>query len=144
MVEEMLCFEIALFRAEKISARLLAAAMVMSNKMVDKKFFEENLEVLKMIDVIDVAREHGIREGKNIGIEEGKNIGIQEGRTLGTLETGRKMLLNLLMEKFGGLPPELTANIRQISDQDFLEFLFSKAIRCESVQAFEQILSRSE
>ena len=81
-----------------------------------------------MLDIIDVAREHGIKEGRN----------------LGSLETSRKMLLNLLMEKFGGLPPELTANIRQISDQDFLEFLFSKAIRCESVQAFEQILSRSE
>ncbi|MCI5163428.1 MAG: hypothetical protein D3917_15695 [Candidatus Electrothrix sp. AX5] len=139
---------IALFRAEKISARLLAAAMVMSNKMVDKKFFEENLEVLKMIDVIDVAREHGIKEGKNIGIEEGreegKNIGIQEGRTLGTLETGRKMLLDLLLEKFGVLPPELTKNIRQISDQELIEFLFRKAVGCESVQAFAHILSRPE
>ena len=148
MVEEMLGFEIELFRAKKISDRLLAAAMVMSNKMVDKKFFEDNLEVLKMIDVIDVAREHGIKEGKHIGLEEGreegKNIGILEGKALGTLETGRKMLLDLLVEKFGVLPPELTASIRQISDQNLLEFLFRKAVGCESVQAFEQIMSRQE
>ena len=128
MVEEMLGFEIELFRAEKISERLLAAAIVMSNKMVDQKFFEDNLEVLKMIDVIDVAREHGIKEG----------------RTLGSLETSRKMLLNLMMNKFGVLSPDLTASARKINDLDLLDFLFNKAMGCETVQAFEQIMSRQE
>lgn len=128
MVEEMLRFDIELFRAEKISDRLLAAALVMSNKMVDKKFFQEHLEVLKMIDVIDFAREHGI----------------EEGRSLGILEACRKMVLNLLLEKFGVIPPELSKKIKRIADQELLEFLFRKALNCGSVREFEDILSRPQ
>ncbi|MCI5150188.1 MAG: hypothetical protein D3916_12510 [Candidatus Electrothrix sp. MAN1_4] len=148
MVEEMLGFDIELFRAEKISDRLLAAAIVMSNKMVDQKFFEDNLEVLKMLDVIEVARKHGLeegrKEGRRIGIEEGRRIGIEEAKRLGTLEPPRKMLLFLLFEKFGGLPSDLTERIRKISDLNLLEFFFNKAMECKSVQEFEQIMSRSE
>jgi hypothetical protein len=136
MVEEMLRFDIELFREEKISDRLLAAALVMSNKMVDKKFFQEHLEVLKMIDVIDVAREHGIEEGKTLGIEEGK--------TLGTLEACRKMVLNLLFEKFGIVPPELSGEVKRITDQELLEFLFRQALKCETMQDFERILIRPQ
>ncbi|MDU9050695.1 MAG: hypothetical protein Q3M30_17745 [Candidatus Electrothrix sp. Rat3] len=128
MVEEMLRFDIELFRAEKIPDRLLAAALVMSNKMVDKKFFQEYLEVLKMIDVIDFAREHGIEEGKNLGV----------------LEACRKMVLNLLLEKFGVLPQELSERIKMITDQELLEFLFRKALQCDSAGEFEKILNRPQ
>jgi hypothetical protein len=140
MVEEMLRFDIELFRAEKISDRLLAAALVMSNKMVDRKFFQEHLEVLKMIDVIDFAREHGIKEGKSLGIREG----IQDGRLLGTLEACRKMVLNLLLEKFGVISPELSGKIKRIADQELLEFLFRKALKCDNIGDFEEILSRPQ
>jgi hypothetical protein len=128
MVEEMLRFDIELFLAEKISDRLLAAALVMSNKMVDKNFFQEHLEVLKMIDVIDFAREYGIEEGKNLGI----------------LEACRKMVLNLLFEKFGVISPELSEKIKRIADQELLEFFFRKALKCGSIGEFEDILSRPQ
>ncbi len=135
-VEEMLRFDIELFREEKMSDRLLAAALVMSNKMVDKKFFQEHLEVLKMIDVIDFAREHGVEEGKSLGIREGKSLGI--------LEACRKMVLNLLFEKFGVIPPELSRKVKRIADQELLEFLFRKALNCGTLREFEEILSRPQ
>jgi hypothetical protein len=128
MVEEMLRFDIELFCAEKIPDRLLAAALVMSNKMVDKKFFQEYLEVLKMIDVIDFARENGIEEGKSLGV----------------LETCRKMVLNLLLEKFGVLPQGLSERIKMITDQELLEFLFRKALQCDSAGEFEKVLNRPQ
>jgi hypothetical protein len=140
IVEQVIRFETSLFHAQKLSAKILAATLIMSNKLIDKKRIEELWEEIKMLDVLDVAREKGIEEGKTIGIKEGKTLGIEEGK----LEATRKLLLNLLLEKFNGISMRVSDRIKQIQDPDILEFLFRQAFRCEDMEAFEAVLSRLE
>ena len=123
---------------------ILAATLIMSNKLIDKKRIEELWEEIKMLDVLDVAREKGMAEGKTIGIKEGKTLGIEEGKEEGKLEATRKLLLNLLLEKYNGMPARVSNRIKQIQDPDILEFLFHQAFRCEDMEAFQAVLSRLE
>jgi hypothetical protein len=109
-----------------------AATLIMSNKLIDKKRIEELWEEIKMLDVLDVAREKGMEEGKTIGIKEGR------------VETSREMLLDALFEKFNNMPPRVAEKIRHIQNHDTLKFLFRQVFRCEDMEAFEAVLSRLE
>ena len=152
MAEEVLHFEKELFYAEKIPVILLAATLIMCNKMIDKERIKELWEVIKMLDVLEVAKEKGIEEGKVIGIEEGKILGIEEGKVLGieegknlgTREATRKMVLSALYEKFGVMPPRISEKIREIQNQDTLESLFREVFRCADMRAFKESLERLE
>jgi hypothetical protein len=104
----------------------------MSNKLIDKERIKELWEEIKMLDVLEVAREKGMEEG----IEAGKTLGIQEGKTLGMVE----MLLKALFEKFGVIPPKVSIQIRNIDNKDAIDTLFSQVFRCADMAAFENVL----
>ncbi len=82
-----------------------------------------------MLDVLDVAREKGIEEREKIGIEKGQP------------KATRTLLLNLLFEKFSGVPRRVSHRIKEIEDQNVLDNLFHQAVRCENMEAFEKVLS---
>jgi hypothetical protein len=124
IVEEVIRFEADLYHAKKLSPIILAATLIMSNKLIDKQRIKELWEEIKMLDVLDVAREKGMEEGE--------------------LKTTRKLLLNLLFEKFSGVPSRLSQRIKQIDDQNVLENLFHQAVRCDDLESFEAVLSRLE
>jgi len=124
IVEQVIRFETELFHAKKLSPIILAATLIMSNKLIDKERIKELWEEIKMLDVLDVAREKGMEEGE--------------------LKTTRKLLLNLLFEKFNGVPTRISERIKQIEDQDVLDNLFHQAVRCDDMEAFEAVLSRLE
>ena len=160
-VEEVIRFEVALFRANKISARLTAATLILSNKMMDKKRLKAMWEEIKMLDIVEIAREKGIEEGldrgkslgiqegldrgKSLGIQEGldrgKSLGIQEGldrgKRLGSVEIAREMLLDLLLEKFGIVPVEMQKDIGRIDSLFNLKSLFRQGCRCNDMKSFE-------
>ncbi|MFP4422865.1 MAG: hypothetical protein ACLFRG_20220 [Desulfococcaceae bacterium] len=172
IVEEVIRYESRLFQAEKISARLLAATLVMSNKLIDKDRIHELWEEIKMLDVLEVAREKGLEEGKVLGVQEGKALGVQEGKALGVqegkalgvqegktlgvqegksigvqvgmLEATRNLLLDALVEKFGVMPARISSKIRAMENQDALEALFRQVFRCAELSEFEGILERAE
>ncbi|MCP4937257.1 MAG: hypothetical protein GY927_24380, partial [bacterium] len=89
-VEEVLHFEVDLYKARKLSARLVAATMILSNKLITTERLEALWEEVKMLDILEIARkkgiEEGIQEGKTLGLQEGKTLGLQEGKTLGLQE----------------------------------------------------------
>ncbi len=89
-VEQIIRFETELFQSNKIPSVLLAATLIMSNKLIDKERLKEMWEDIKMLDIIDIAREEGKTIGKTLGIEEGKTLGLEEGKTLG-LEEGKTL-----------------------------------------------------
>lgn len=156
IVEEVIRYESRLFQAEKISARLLAATLVMSNKLIDKNRIHELWEEIKMLDVLEVAREKGLEEGKILGVQEGKILGVQEGKTLGVqegkfigvqvgmLEATRNLLLDALVEKFGVMPSRISSKIRAMENQDALEALFRQVFRCAELAEFEAVLEQVE
>jgi hypothetical protein len=124
IVEQVIRFETSLFHAKKLSPTILAATLIMSNKLIDKKRIEALWEEIKMLDVLDVAREKGMEEGK--------------------IQTSREMLLDAMFEKFDDMPPRVTEKIRHIQNHDTLKFLFRQVFRCEDMKAFEAVLSRLE
>jgi len=86
LAEQVLRFESELFHAGKISSRLMAATLILSNKIIDKERLKSLWEEIKMLDIIEIAREKGMEEGKEIGLQEGKAMGVQEGKALGVQE----------------------------------------------------------
>ena len=141
-VEEVIRFEVELVRGGRISPQLTAATLVLSNKMIDKKRLLALWEELKMLDIVEIAREKGIEEGKSLGIEEGKSLGIQEGKALGSVENAREMLLDLVLEKFGIVPDGIQDEIGEIGSLFSLKSLFRQACRCNDMEAFEAMLRR--
>lgn len=136
IVEQVIRFETELFQAEKIPARLLAATLIISNKLIDKERIQELWEEIKMLDVLEVAREKGREEGR----EEGISLGIQEGK----VENAREMIMDALMEKYDFIPPRISDRIRNIQNQDTLKSLFRQVFRCNDLQAFEKVLNQLE
>lgn len=130
IAERVIDFETELFQAEKISIRLLAATLVMSNKLIDRRRLEALWETVKMLDILDIAKEKGMEEG------------IAKGETLGALKTTRKMLLEAAGERYGVIPPRVSKRIRQIDELETLNSLFRQAFRCEDLAAFEEMLAR--
>ena len=124
MVERVIRFETELFHAKRLSANILAATLVMSNKLIDKERIKELWEEIKMLDVLEVAREKGMEEGK----------------TLGAVENSHKLLLSAISEKFGFMPPRIADQIRKIENQDTLDALFRQVFRCADIAAFENVL----
>jgi hypothetical protein len=142
IAERVIDFETELFEAEKISIRLLAATLVMSNKLIDRQRLETLWEKIKMLDILDIAKEKGIEEGIAKGIAKGIEEGIEKGETLGALKATRKMVLETLVERYGVIPPRVSKQIHQIDDLETLNSLFRQAFRCEDLAAFEEMLAR--
>ena len=119
-------------------AVLLAAMLIMSNRLISRDRLEEIWEEIKMLDIIDIAREKGIQEGKTIGIQEGKTIGIQEGK----LEAAQEMLTDALIERFDMAPAHISERIREIRNTDTLKGLFRQVLKCQNIGEFEAVLKR--
>ncbi len=114
----MIRFETELYRAEIVPARLLAATLIMSNKLIDKNRLEQLWEEIKMSDIIEIAREKGMEKV------------IQE------------MLLEALIEKFDIVPSRITERIRKSDNRDMLKALFRQVFKCDDLDRFEEVLNR--
>ena len=55
----------------------------------------------------------------------------------GSLEEARTMVLEVLEERFGAVPPGLAERIQEIEDQDVLRKLHRLAVRVGSLEEFE-------
>ncbi len=137
LVEKVIRFESQLLQQNQISKRLLAATLIMVNKLIDKARLEQLWEVIKMLDIIEIAMEKGRQEG----LDKGKNIGIQEGKSLGIQEATRTLLVDALIEKFGILPSRVPEQIHRILNADVLKSLFRQVFKCDDLNQFEMALN---
>jgi len=146
LAEQVLRFESELFHAGKISSRLMAATLILSNKIIDKERLKSLWEEIKMLDIIEIAREKGIEEGKEIGLQEGMALGVQEGKAMGvqegSIQTSREMLTDMLIEKFGAFSLPVTERISAIANPRILKILFKQALKCQNVQEFESAMQQ--
>jgi len=102
--------------------------------MISRDWLEEIWEEIKMLDIIDIAREKGIQEGKTLGI--------QEGKTLGMLEAVREVIVDDLTEKFGVVPVHISERIRKVRNPDTLKGLRRQVLKCRKIEEFEAVLDR--
>ncbi len=95
-----------------------------------------------MLDILEIAREEGVKEGRLLGINEGKLLGINEGRLLGALETAREILLNDLTERFGAIPARITERLGAVCNPDMLKVLHRQITRCGNIGEFEAVMQQ--
>ncbi len=138
-VEEVLRFEADLYKARKLPARLVAATMILSNKLIATERLEALWEEVKMLEILEIARKKGIEEG----LQEGKTLGLQEGKTLGQVDMARDMLMEALIERFGLIPAHLSKQIRPLDDVNVIKGLFHQALTCSSLTAFEMVVKQA-
>lgn len=119
-VEEVLRFESELYHTEKISARLLAAALILSNKLVEKEVLHDLWEEIKMLDILEIAREKGMEEGKTLASQD--------------------MVVDTLLERFNVVASGILEGIRNIRNLDMLRGIHRQAIKCKDLDEFEAIL----
>jgi hypothetical protein len=141
IAEEVIRFGTGLYRAEKISATLLAATLIMSNRIIGKERLKEMWEEIKMLDIIEIAREKGLEEGKTLGMLEGKTLGMLEGKTLGMLEAIQETVIDDLIDRFDVVPIHISEGIRNIRNTDFLKGLRRRALKCQNLAEFENVLN---
>jgi hypothetical protein len=122
LVEQVIRFETEMYHAEKISARLLAATLIMSNKLIDKERIEQIWEEIKMLDIIEIAEKKGMEKGKAIGIQE--------------------MVIDALIEKFNMMPERISERVRKIENSDVLKSLFRQILKCQDMREFEIMLDQ--
>ncbi len=49
-----------MFQQDRIPKRLIAATLIMANKLIDKQRLEHLWVEIKMLDIIEIAREKGM------------------------------------------------------------------------------------
>ena len=144
--EQVLHFAGELYRGGKISARLVAATLIMSNKLLTKEQLRTIWEEINMLDILEIAKEEGMKEGMEKGLQEGKTLGLQEGKMLGRqeggMETTRTLLLEALIERFNVISARIAEQIRTLQNPDVLKGLFRQALKCHSLQEFEATLQQ--
>jgi hypothetical protein len=145
-VEQVIRFEIDLHQAGRFPDTLLAATLIMSNKIITKDQINAIWEEIKMLDIIEVAMEKGRDEGWNEGLEKGRDEGLEKGRDEGLIK-GRMagfqdMLMDAIIERFNVLPLSISERIQNIRDAKVLQALFRQTFRCQDLKAFESVLNQ--
>jgi hypothetical protein len=124
LIVELLDYETSLFHQGLLSKRLVAATMIMSNKVISKDLLNKYWEELQMYDIFELAHEKGMEKG------------MEKGRT----QHAQEVLLDVLNESIGAVPPKIIDSVYQISREDVLNSLVRQAIRCKEINQFQKSL----
>ncbi len=73
-----------------------------------------------------------------------KKEGFEEGLKQGLLEEAREMVLEVLEERFGLLPPSIVSKVKNIQQREVLKSLHRAAIRVKDLEEFKTLLKRIE
>jgi len=132
-VKEIVQFETELLRKDPTKELLVAATLIMSNKILDRETFIKLWEEIKMIKAFEFAEE--------IGYDRGINEGMAKGYDKGALNTAKMMLIEIIEETLGIVPEYIDKKIQQISSQATLKGLLRQAIKCNDINDFKQKLA---
>ncbi len=78
-----------------------------------------------MLDVFELAREKGEKEG----VEKGRRESLQE------------VVIDTIFELFGNLPSDMIDKIKSISHLEILKGINRKALKCKDIEQFQEILN---
>ncbi len=127
---EVVNFERALFKQEKMDVKILAMTLVMANKILEKDKLDELWEEIKMLDIMELAH------------EKGKEEGLKEGREL-MLKNSREMVIDIIYEKFGTVPFDIMEKINSIVHLEVLKILHRQVLKCGDIEQFNEIFEKS-
>jgi hypothetical protein len=121
LIVELLDYESFLFHQGILSKRLVAATMIMSNKLISKELLNKYWEELQMYDIFELAHEKGMEKGR--------------------AQHAQDMLIEVINESIGAVPPKVIDSVYQISREDVLNSLVKQAIRCKEISQFQKSLN---
>jgi len=81
-----------------------------------------------MLDILEIARNDGLQQG------------VQQGLQQGMLLYAREMVLDVIGEKIGVVPPYIAEKINAINTRETLKSLHLQALKCNDIKSFEESL----
>jgi len=143
---EVVQFEKELLKSEAMDIKFLAATLILANKMIDKETLNELWEEIKMLDIIELARE----KGEEIGLKKGEEAGLKKGRKKGEeaglkkgMESAHEMILDTIFALFGNLPIDLIEKVKSIYHLEVLKLIHRQAMKCKNIEQFREILNQT-
>jgi len=143
---EVVRFEKKLLKSEAMDIKFLAATLILANKMIDKVTLNELWEEIKMLDIIELARE----KGEEIGLKKGEEAGLKKGRKKGEevglkkgMESAQEMILDTIFALFGNLPVDLIEKVKSIYHLEVLKLIHRQAMKCKNIEQFRDILNQT-
>jgi hypothetical protein len=116
--------------------KIVAMTLVAADKMVERDQLKNIWEEIKMLKIIDFAREKGIEEGMERGMEKGMERGMEKG-----MEKGMSNILLLqLAKKFKKIPEEYQEKIKKL-DPVTLNTLAMDIFEIKELKELEKYLS---
>ncbi len=116
---------------------------------------EDILELCRFIDWLMVLPEDlekqlseelakAEEEKKMPYITSWERIGRKEGRLEGILEERQKILTELIRERFGKTPRDISKTVKQINDIDILKSLLMQSLKCQDLESFREVLHQKD
>jgi len=127
-------FEVHLCQQDQMSKTLLAATIIICNKILEPSILAQLWEEIKMIDIFQFAHD----KGKDLGLREGKDLGLREGKDLGLVQGMKDALLDIMYATHGGFPAWMASTIQAISNFEVLKGLHIQAVLCKDMKSFEE------
>ena len=121
LAEAVLSYELELYKANKMPELLLAATLIMSNKLLDDETLRNIWKEVKMIDIFAFAHEYAMKEGREEGL--------------------KNALITILESSIGKIPENLANKINAIAQESKLLDLLKVVPRCKEFGEFERALA---
>jgi predicted transposase YdaD len=86
--------------------------------------------------ILREGRDEGLKLGRQEGLQAGRQEGLQAGRQEGQIEARQDDLIDLLQERFGVVPDELTSQIRTTRDLPRLRQAMRRALQAPTLAEF--------
>ena len=131
---EVVQFEKELLKLKAMDIKFLAATLIIANKMIDKVTLNKLWEDIKMLDIIELARE----KGEQIGLKKGEEVGLKKGR-----ESAQEMVLDTIFALFGNLPIDMIEKVKSIYHLEILKLIHRQAMKCKNIEQFKDILNQT-
>ncbi len=104
------------------------------------KMFKEEGKTEGLFEGRNLGKAEGLLEGRNLGKAEGLFEGLGLGKVEGKIEEAQKVLLMLLPQKLGPIPPELYATILGLNDVDRIHAILARFMEIKDWQELKQQL----
>jgi len=129
---ERLIYESELEREVKADLlTILAIFSGLKSKDMVERLILRRRDIMIESAAYDIIKEEGFKEGLKKGLEEG------------ALETARRMVLEVLQERFGVVPRSMMERVREIDNDGVLNVLIRQAVRCESLEEFREAMEKA-
>jgi hypothetical protein len=117
------------------------AALNVLGLFVLSRFHKLSYEEVRIMLDVDLMKSLAVRQVYKRGLQKGERKGERRGLLRGIQDT-QEMVLEALDERFGVVSSSLIDQIRALKRPEVLKSLLRQALRCQSLESFQEILTQ--